>query len=263
MLVWIICLTKGLLSSYLTWSCIHEPSRSRSSLTTCKWSTGVNLTSIVQPLFLFFCTLLKKDFPKNVFLLLMWIIILDVVVVRLIKYTVRVVVTIWILVSNSPCLAHWWVWVGSINPSCTSVSHISSVLPVVSLAGYQKYSFMEATDHGYLWWLLLLSLLCLLSISLRRRPWLTSSILWRCYLTFLSQCLLRRHLLLALLYFNLVWACKDILMLRSGVWTCSLLKEDLTIILVALLRVHRIRQCLLLLFIKRLILSRTQAMLIG
>ena len=88
-------------------------------------------------------------------------------------------------------------------------------------------------------------------------------ILWRSYLTFLSKRLLRRHLLLTLLGFNLVWARKDILMLRSGVGAGPLLEEDLAVVLVALLRVHCIGQCLLLLFIHGLILCWTQAMLIG
>ena len=99
---------------------------------------------------------------------------------------------------------------------------------------------MEATDHGYLWRLLLLNLLRLLLLGsgLRWSSWLTGllcCILWRSYLTFLSKRLLRRHLLLALLGFNLVWARKDILMLRSGVGAGPLLEEDLAVVLVALL----------------------------
>lgn len=248
-LVWIICLAEGLLSCYFAWSCVHEPSWSRSSLSTSKRSTRVDLAAIIQPLLLFFGAFFEEDFPQNIFLLLVRIVILDVVVVRLVKHTIRVVVAIWILVSNSSRLAHRRVWVGSVDSSWTSVCHVSSVLPVVPLAGYQKYTFMEATDHGYLWWLLLLNLLRLLLLGrsscsrLRWSSWLTGllcSILWRSYLTFLSKRLLGRHLLLALLSFDLVWACEDILMLGSGVGAGPLLEEDLAIVLVALLRVHRV-----------------------
>jgi hypothetical protein len=105
-LVWIICLAEGLLPCYFAWSCVHEPSWSRSSLATSKRPSGVDLAAIIQSLLLFFRTFLKEDFPENIFLLLVRIVILDVVVVRLVKHTVRVVVAIWILVSNSSCLAH-------------------------------------------------------------------------------------------------------------------------------------------------------------
>jgi hypothetical protein len=70
-------------------------------------------------------------------------------------------------------------------------------------------------------------------------------------------------LLLALLDFHLVWACEDILMLRGSVGTGPLLEEDLTVILVALLRIHGVGQQLLLLLVKRLTLAGTEAMLVG
>jgi len=88
-------------------------------------------------------------------------------------------------------------------------------------------------------------------------------ILWRCHLTFLSQSLLRSHLLLTLLDFNLVWACEDILMLRGSVGTGPLLEEDLAVILVALLRIHGVGQQLLLLLVQLLTLASAEAMLIG
>lgn len=75
-------------------------------MTTWKWSVRVDLAAIVQSLFLFFCTFLEEDFPENIFLLLMGIVVLHVVVMRLIKHAVRVVVAIWILVPDSPRLAH-------------------------------------------------------------------------------------------------------------------------------------------------------------
>lgn len=71
-----------------------------------KWSVRVDLAAIVQSLFLFFCAFLEEDFPENIFLLLMGIVVLHVVVMRLIKHAIRVVVAIWILVSDSPRLAH-------------------------------------------------------------------------------------------------------------------------------------------------------------
>lgn len=88
-------------------------------------------------------------------------------------------------------------------------------------------------------------------------------ILWRHHLTFLSQGLLRSHLLLALLDFHLVWASEDILMLRGSVGTGPLLEEDLAVILVALLRIHGVGQQLLLLLVKRLTLASTESMLVG
>ncbi len=75
-------------------------------MATSKRPTGVDLAAIIQSLLLFLRTFLKEDFPENIFLLLVRIVILDVVVVRLVKHTVRVMVAIWILVSNSSCLAH-------------------------------------------------------------------------------------------------------------------------------------------------------------
>lgn len=175
-------------------------------------------------------------------------------------------VAIWILVSDSPCLAHRWVWVGTVDATWTTICHVCAILPVVSLAGYQQYALVEAADHGYLWWLLLLNLWRLLSSRLRRSswlPWLLCRILWRRHLTFLSQSLLRSHLLLALLDFHLVWACEDILMLRGSVGTGPLLEEDLAVILVALLRIHGVGQQLLLLLVKWLTLAGTEAMLVG
>lgn len=265
-LVWVICLTERLLSSYFAWTCIHEPSWSWSSLASWKWSVRIDLAAIVQSLFLFFCAFLEEDFPENIFLLLMGIVVLHVVVMRLIKHAIRVVVAIWILVSDSPRLAHRWVWVGTVDTTWTSSCHVSARLPVVSLAGYQQYALVEAADHGYLWWLLLLNLWRLRSSRLwwsSWLPWLLCRILWRHHLTFLSQGLLRSHLLLALLDFHLVWASEDILMLRGSVGTGPLLEEDLAVILVALLRIHGVGQQLLLLLVKRLTLASTESMLVG
>ena len=55
---------------------------------------------------LFFGRLFEEDLPEDVLLLPLLIIILDVIIMGLVKHTVRVVVAIWILVSNSSCLAH-------------------------------------------------------------------------------------------------------------------------------------------------------------
>ena len=265
-LVWVICLTERLLSCYFAWTCIHEPSWSWSSLASWKWSVRIDLAAIVQSLFLFFCAFLEEDFPENIFLLLMGIVVLHVVVMRLIKHAIRVVVAIWILVSDSPRLAHRWVWVGTGDTTWASSCHVSTRLPAVSLAGYQKYALVEAADYGYLWWLLLLNLWRLRSSRLcwsSWLPWLLCRILWRHHLAFLSQGLLRSHLLLALLNFHLVWASEDILMLRGSVGTGPLLEEDLTVILVALLRIHGVGQQLLLLLVKRLTLASTESMLVA
>ena len=75
-------------------------------MATSKRPTRVDLAAIIQPLLLFFRTFLKEDFPENIFLLLVGIVVLHVVVMRLIKHAIRVVVAIWILVSDSPRLAH-------------------------------------------------------------------------------------------------------------------------------------------------------------
>ena len=75
-------------------------------MTTWEWSVRVDLAAVVQSLLLLFCAFLEEDFPENIFLLLMGIVVLHVVVMRLIKHAVRVVIAIWILVSDSPRLAH-------------------------------------------------------------------------------------------------------------------------------------------------------------
>jgi hypothetical protein len=60
-----------------------------------------NPTRIENFSLLFFRTLFEESSSKHVFLALKRVVVLNIVVVRLIKHAVGVVVTVWILVSDS------------------------------------------------------------------------------------------------------------------------------------------------------------------
>ena len=110
----------------------------------------------------------------------MRIIILYIIVMRLIKNTVWIMITIGIFISNPSCLTNlWalihtytlWTWRSILTHHPISTSSIS----IWSLACNQQDSFMKTTNNWYFWLLLLLclllSILCLLSriISCRLR----------------------------------------------------------------------------------------------
>jgi len=60
-----------------------------------------SILSVHHSFFFFFSTFFKENFPQNFFLLFVRIIVLDVVIVRLIKYKIVVVIAIRILISDS------------------------------------------------------------------------------------------------------------------------------------------------------------------
>ena len=80
----------------------------------------------------------------------MWIVIFNIVVMGLVKHTVRVVVAIWVFVSDSSGLTHARVWIDPIK-TCHTILH--GFLGLI-LTRDQKYTFMETTYHRYLGWLL-------------------------------------------------------------------------------------------------------------
>lgn len=62
--------------------------------------------SIEESLLFLFGTLLEEHFAQDVFLLLVRVIVLDVVVVRLIEYAVRVMVAVRVLVPDPTSQGH-------------------------------------------------------------------------------------------------------------------------------------------------------------
>lgn len=69
-----------------------------------EWSTCRKQSVLLaskQSLFFFSGALFEENFAKDVFLFLMRIVVLDVVVVGLVKHTVRVVIAIRVFVSNA------------------------------------------------------------------------------------------------------------------------------------------------------------------
>lgn len=170
MLVRVIGLTECLLACHLTWACIHVPIWSRSSLTSWKSTIRVHRAAVVQPLLLLLGALLEEYLPEHILFLLVRVIVLDIVVMRLIEHAVGVVIAIWILVSDSPGLAHRGVWVHATETGCAtrSVEHLTGrSVAVVTLTGNEQYPLMEAAYH----W----NLRLLLLITLR---WCTLTILW-------------------------------------------------------------------------------------
>jgi len=163
MLVGVIGLTECLLACHFTWACIHVPIWSRSSLSSWKSTIRVHCTAVVQPLLLLLGALLEEYLPEHILFLLVRVIVFDIVVMRLIEYAVGVVIAIWILVSDSPGLAHRGIWVHATETGCTtwSIHHLAwRSIAVVTLTGNEQYPLMEATYHWNLRLLLLIILSC-------------------------------------------------------------------------------------------------------
>lgn len=164
MFVWIVSLTKCLLSCYVTLSSGKYACRSWSSITSWESSISKHRTSIIKPLLLFFGTLFEKDFPEDIFLLFMRVIILYIIIVGLVKDWIRIVIAVWVFVSDSSSLAHWAVWVYT-KAAVGTCGHLRAALwslPIEALAGDQKDSFVETADHWDFWLVLSLLLSCAL-----------------------------------------------------------------------------------------------------
>ena len=100
----------------------------------------------------------------------MWVIILDIIVVWLIENAVRIVIAIWILVSNATSLTQRWIRVETAETSSRGASSRCSrcAVTIWTLTCDQQDSFVEATNYRDLWLLLLRLLL-----------WLRLLLLWR------------------------------------------------------------------------------------
>lgn len=163
MFVWIVSLTKCLLSCYVTLSSGEYSCRSWSSITSWESSISEHWTPIIKPLLLLFGALFEKDFPEDIFLLFMRVIILYIIIMRLIKDRIRIVIAVWVFVSDSSSLAHWAVWVYS-EAAVGTCWHLRAAgwrLAVEALAGDQEDSFVETADH-WDFWLVRLLLSCAL-----------------------------------------------------------------------------------------------------
>jgi hypothetical protein len=164
------------------------------------------------------CTLLEKDLPQNVLLLLVTVVILDIIVMRLVKDRIVIMITIRIFVSYPPCLCR----TQSLRISIRIHTHrkaliillilirTPSIILILIWTCNQKYPFMKP---AYNWNFRLLLLLSISPLSILWL-WSTLSILW---LSTLSILLLATWLLL----FNL-WALLSLdllLLLLIRQWT--------------------------------------------
>jgi hypothetical protein len=77
----------------------------------------------------------------------MGIVILDIIVMRLIKYTVWIVVAVGVFVSDTPRLAQWRIW---IYATYALYSGYWILLGVV-LTSNQQYPLMKSTNNRYFW----------------------------------------------------------------------------------------------------------------
>jgi hypothetical protein len=99
----------------------------------------------------------------------MGIIIFYIIIMRLIEYTIWIVIAIWILISYSSCLTDLRALIHShsLRPTNSIRSHYSissCAISIRSLTSYKQNSFMEATDNWNFRLLLLSLLLSVLSI---------------------------------------------------------------------------------------------------
>lgn len=72
-----------------------------------------HLGSTVEPLLFFLGALFEEHLPQNVLFFLVRIIVFDVIIMRLIENTVRIMIAIWIFVSNSSSLGYARVGIDS------------------------------------------------------------------------------------------------------------------------------------------------------
>jgi len=195
MFIWIICLTKCLLPCYfrlVSWKDVPIwtiYSYLSNLITWLKLAKRIYCCATIKySFFLFFCAFFKKYFSKNIFFFLMRIIILYIIIMRLIKNTIWIVITIWIFISYSSCLTNLWALIHtytlrtwrSIRADNTIAT---STISIWSLTCYQENSFMKTTNNWYFRLLLLLlnlllSILCLLSWIISCRLWLLCRLLW-------------------------------------------------------------------------------------
>ena len=128
-----------------------------------KSTIRVHCAAVVQPLLLLLGALLEEYLPEHIFFLLVRVIVFDIVIMWLIEYAVGVVIAIWILVSDSPGLAHRGIWVHATKTgrATCSIEHLAwRPIAVVTLAGNEQYPLMEAAYHWNLRLLLLIILSC-------------------------------------------------------------------------------------------------------
>ena len=150
MFVWVVSLTERLLPRHFT---APKHPRVPSSPNRSKRAVRKDLRPAVQAFLFFLGTLLEEDFPEHVLFLLMSIVILDIIIVRLVEHTIRVVVTVRILVTDPASLRHGGVRVDAAD---ALYSGLHWILVLVVLTRYKKYTLMEATDNWNLGWLLYL-----------------------------------------------------------------------------------------------------------
>jgi hypothetical protein len=66
----------------------------------------VHLTAVVEPLLLLLGTLFEEHLSQHIFLLLVRIVVFYIIIMRLVKYAIRIMITIWIFVPNSSSLRY-------------------------------------------------------------------------------------------------------------------------------------------------------------
>ena len=80
--------------------------RSWGSWTSRESSVGIHRAAIIKSFFLFFSTLFEKYFSKDIFFLLVRVVVFHIVVMWLVEDTIRVVIAVRVLISDSSCLTH-------------------------------------------------------------------------------------------------------------------------------------------------------------
>lgn len=187
MFVRIICLVVSLLASHLICTVYARMSSSKLSLRPV--DRGL---SIEKPLLFLFCTLLEKDFAKDVFLLLVRIVVLHVIVVWLVENTIRVMIAVRVLVPDTTCQ-----WHARVTAQATQASTSRLHVGLVVLARDQQDALVESANDWDFRWLLGLLLLCL-PLALSRSLLLLASLIliWSWLLPSVSS--LCSHLALSL-----------------------------------------------------------------
>jgi hypothetical protein len=117
-LVWIICLAVGLLPCHLTWS-IKMAIGTRRPLSI---MAIVHLTAVVEPLLLLLGTLFEEHLSQHILLFLMRIVVFYIIIMWLVKYTIRIMIAVWIFVSNSSSLRYTRIWVDAHTRGANSIT---------------------------------------------------------------------------------------------------------------------------------------------
>jgi hypothetical protein len=110
----------------------------------------------------------------------MGIIVLYIIIMRLIKNTIWIVITIWIFISYSSCLTNLGALIHTYTLRTwrsiwSDYSIATSPISIWSLTCYQEYSFMKTTNN---WYFRLLLLLLNLLLSILLLSWIISCRLW-------------------------------------------------------------------------------------